>query len=47
MCGPLGDNWGHAPGCYNEAGALVAVWPCHVVVDPGTGESNVYTGLAQ
>jgi hypothetical protein len=45
ICGP--DNAdGVDPGCYNEIGELVAAWPCHVVVDPKTGEGDVYEGLA-
>lgn len=43
ICGPLSDDWGHTPGCYDDAGALVATWPCYVVVDPVTGEGDVYT----
>ena len=44
VCGPLSDDWGHAPGCYDEGGVLVASWPCHVVVNPATGEGDVYEG---
>lgn len=39
VCGPLGDDAGHAPGCYDDAGTLVAPWPCHAIgdiADPGT-----------
>ena len=43
VCGPLGDDLGHAPGCYADTGALVAAWPCHVVAN-ADGSSDVYTG---
>lgn len=43
VCGP--DNAQRKPaGCYDDGGVLVAPWPCHVVVDPATGESDVYEG---
>lgn len=42
-CGPTNVQ-GVAAGCYADTGALVAPWPCHVVVDPATGEADVYTG---
>jgi hypothetical protein len=42
VCGPDGDDWGHAPGCYDDGGALVASWPCSVVVN-ADGSSDVYT----
>lgn len=42
VCGPLSDDWGHAPGCYNDQRELVAAWPCSVVVNPD-GSSDVYT----
>lgn len=45
ICGP-GNTNGVPAGCYNDLGALVSAWPCHVVVDPATGEGDVYTGLA-
>lgn len=41
VCGP--DNAeGKPAGCYDDGGVLVAVWPCHVVIDPQTGDSDVY-----
>lgn len=43
VCGPNGDDLGHAPGCYNDREVLVAPWPCHVVVNPSTGEGDVFT----
>ncbi|UXE04435.1 hypothetical protein SEA_FUNSIZED_64 [Mycobacterium phage Funsized] len=46
ICGPLSDDFGHTPGCYDDGGVFVAPWPCHVVVNPQTGEGDVYTGLA-
>lgn len=42
-CGPA-NTQGVQAGCYSDTGALVAVWPCHVVVDPVTGEGDVFTG---
>jgi len=45
ICGPNNPQ-GALPGCYDEGGVLVAVWPCHVVVNPQTGEGDVYEGLA-
>lgn len=42
VCGPLSDDWGHAPGCYDDGGVMVAAWPCSVVVNPD-GSSDVYT----
>lgn len=44
ICGPTNDQ-GVQAGCYNDQGSLVAVWPCHVVVDPSTGEGDVYSDL--
>ena len=44
VCGP-GNDQGLTPGCYDDTGALVAGWPCRVVVDPVTGEGDVYIGL--
>lgn len=41
VCGPTNDE-GVPAGCYDDGGALVAPWPCHVVVDPATGEGDVY-----
>ena len=43
ICGPTNSNL-VAAGCYNDGAQLVAPWPCHVVVDPMTGEADVYTG---
>ncbi len=42
MCGP-GNAQQVIPGCYDDAGALVSVWPCHVVVN-SDGSSDVYEG---
>ncbi|AGT12798.1 hypothetical protein PHELEMICH_61 [Mycobacterium phage Phelemich] len=42
VCGPLTPT----PGCWDEHGKLVGIWPCHVVVDPATGQGDVYAGLA-
>lgn len=42
VCGPLSDDWGHQPGCYNDSRELVADWPCSVVVNLD-GSSDVYT----
>lgn len=40
ICGP--DNVQDVqPGCYSDAGTLVAPWPCHIVVGPD-GEADVY-----
>lgn len=45
VCGP--DNTqGVAAACYSDRGVIVALWPCHVVVNASTGEGDVYTGLA-
>lgn len=40
-CGPTNSN-GFVAGCYDDTGAMVAAWPCHVVVNPD-GSSDVYT----
>lgn len=42
VCGPLSDDWGHTPGCYDDTRTLVASWPCSVVVNPD-GSSDIYT----
>ncbi len=42
MCGP-GNSQGVISGCYDDAGALVSVWPCHVVVN-ADGSADVYEG---
>lgn len=44
ICGP-GNSEGKPAGCYDTGGVLVAPWPCHVVVNPSTGDADVYTGL--
>ena len=44
ICGPLNAQ-GATPGCYNDHAALVAPWPCHVVVN-ADGSSDVYAGPA-
>ena len=41
-CGP-GNSNGVPPGCYDDAGMLVAPWPCVVIVNPD-GTSDVYVG---
>ncbi|APQ42322.1 hypothetical protein PBI_RICH_62 [Mycobacterium phage Rich] len=41
VCGPETAT----PGCWDDHGKLVGLWPCHVVVDPNTGEGDVYAGL--
>ena len=28
VCGPLSDDYGHTPGCYDDGGVLVELWPC-------------------
>lgn len=43
ICGP-GNPEGKPAACYDDGGVIVALWPCHVVVDPATGEGDVYTG---
>lgn len=45
ICGPLSDDYGHAPGCYNDARQWVTPWPCHVVVNPVTGDGDIWEGL--
>jgi hypothetical protein len=45
VCGPANTN-DVAPGCYDDAGSLVAPWPCHVIGDLRTGEADVFTGPA-
>lgn len=42
VCGPLSDDAGHQPGCYNDTLKLVADWPCSIVVN-ADGSSDVYT----
>lgn len=41
-CGPSNTE-GVTAGCYSDVGVLVASWPCFVVVNPATGEGDVYT----
>lgn len=43
ICGPNNPQ-GAPAACYDEGGVIVAMWPCHVVVNPD-GSSDVYTGL--
>lgn len=40
ICGP-GNSEGKPAACYDDGGAIVALWPCHVVVNPD-GSSDVY-----
>lgn len=42
ICGPLSDDAGHTPGCYDDIGTLVALWPCYVVTN-ADGSADVYT----
>ena len=42
VCGP-DNSQGLAAACYNDRAEVVAVWPCHVVVNPD-GSSDVYEG---
>lgn len=42
VCGP-GNPEGKPAGCYDDGGVLVASWPCYVVIDPVTGDSDVYS----
>lgn len=42
VCGP-GNSNGVPAACYDEGGVIVALWPCHVVVNPD-GSSDVYEG---
>lgn len=44
ICGP-GNPQGVAAGCYNDRGALVAPWPCHILINPD-GSADVYEGPA-
>lgn len=41
-CGPA-NTQGVTAGCYNDAAELVAVWPCHVVVN-ADGSADVFEG---
>lgn len=41
VCGPNNSNHVTA-GCYNDSAQLVAVWPCHIVVN-ADGSSDVFT----
>lgn len=42
VCGPNNDT-GLVSGCYNDRGEIVAVWPCHIVVN-ADGSADVYEG---
>lgn len=44
ICGPA-NTQGAQPGCYNDRAALVAPWPCHIVINPD-GSADVYEGPA-
>lgn len=41
VCGP-GNSNGVPAGCYDDGGVLEASWPCHVEIDPETGDSDIY-----
>lgn len=45
VCGP-NNAQGAAAGCYNDRAALVAPWPCHVVVN-ADGSADVYAGAGR
>lgn len=40
VCGPQSVGGGIA-GCYDDGGSIVALWPCHVEVNPD-GSADVY-----
>jgi hypothetical protein len=40
-CGPTNAQ-GVQAGCYSDGGALVAAWPCYVVINQA-GDADVYT----
>ena len=42
VCGPT-NTQGVAAGCYNDAGDIVALWPCHVVVNPDGSSVGRFT----
>lgn len=44
VCGPNNPE-GQPAACYDEGGVIVALWPCHVVVNPD-GSSDVWDGLS-
>lgn len=41
VCGPANVQ-GRTAGCYDDAGRLVAAWPCFVVVNE-SGDADVFT----
>lgn len=43
ICGPNNPE-GKPAACYDDGGVIVALWPCHVVVNPD-GSSDVYEGV--
>lgn len=42
ICGP-GNPEGKPAACYDDGGVIVALWPCHVVVN-SDGSADVYEG---
>lgn len=44
ICGP-GNPEGKLAACYDDARMVVALWPCHVVINPD-GSSDVYRGVS-
>lgn len=42
VCGPSNTS-GKPAACYDEGGVIVALWPCHVVVD-SNGDGAVFDG---
>lgn len=42
ICGP-GNPEGKPAACYDDGGVIMAVWPCHVVVN-ADGSADVYEG---
>lgn len=45
ICGPTNTE-GMPAGCYDDRGRLVAVWPCHLVVNTD-GSADIYTGAVK
>lgn len=43
ICGP-NNSEGKTPACYNDVGAIVAAWPCHIKVN-ADGSADVYEGV--
>lgn len=41
VCGPGNAN-GVTPGCFDDGGVLEAYWPCHVEIDPRTGDTDIF-----